>query len=208
MRKFLFYILSSSVAEYNAASVNSLMIGIIIFINLCTAFKYRSNRPQREKTCLRGVANNKGADHPRILISTFVIRLLETCYERNFSFLASLWSWAVWFESDFVGNPEDRFSATRPYLMIPYWSKIDSYFERTFPIQQTVSGHYRPISVSLVVRWRPALYAYWVCQNCSMSGCVDYMYLAFDILSMESLMKIMNLCENNWCNNFIYIIII
>ena len=37
--------------------------------------------PQREKTCLRGFANNKGADkpaHPRSLISAFVIRLLES----------------------------------------------------------------------------------------------------------------------------------
>ena len=33
--------------------------------------------PRREKTCLRGVANNTGADqpaHPRSLISAFVIR--------------------------------------------------------------------------------------------------------------------------------------
>ena len=37
--------------------------------------------PRREKTCLRGFANNKGAGqpaHPRSLISAFVIRLLET----------------------------------------------------------------------------------------------------------------------------------
>ena len=37
--------------------------------------------PRREKTCLRGLANNKGADqpaHPRSLISTFVIRFLES----------------------------------------------------------------------------------------------------------------------------------
>ena len=35
--------------------------------------------PQREKTCLRGFANNTGADqpaHPRSLISAFVIRFL------------------------------------------------------------------------------------------------------------------------------------
>ena len=35
---------------------------------------------RRDKTCLRGFANNKGADqsaHPRRLISAFVIRLLE-----------------------------------------------------------------------------------------------------------------------------------
>ena len=31
------------------------------------------------------------------------------CYRRNFNFLASLCSWYDWFESRFVGNPEDRF---------------------------------------------------------------------------------------------------
>ena len=37
--------------------------------------------PRREKTCLRGVENNTGADqpaHPRSLISAFVIRFLES----------------------------------------------------------------------------------------------------------------------------------
>ena len=37
--------------------------------------------PQREKTCLRGFANNTGADqpaHPRSLISAFVIPFLES----------------------------------------------------------------------------------------------------------------------------------
>ena len=36
---------------------------------------------RREKTCIRGFGNNKGADqpvHPHSLISTFVIRLLES----------------------------------------------------------------------------------------------------------------------------------
>ena len=36
--------------------------------------------PRREKTCLRGFANNKGADqpaHPRSLISAFVVRFLK-----------------------------------------------------------------------------------------------------------------------------------
>ena len=36
--------------------------------------------PRREKPCLRGLANNTGADqpaHPRSLISAFVIRFLE-----------------------------------------------------------------------------------------------------------------------------------
>ena len=37
--------------------------------------------PRREKTCLRGYANNTGADQPahlRSLISAFVIRFLES----------------------------------------------------------------------------------------------------------------------------------
>ena len=37
--------------------------------------------PRRKKTCLRGFANNTGADqpvHPHSLISTFVIRILES----------------------------------------------------------------------------------------------------------------------------------
>ena len=37
--------------------------------------------PRHEKTCLRRVANNKGADqpaHPRSLISAFVIRFFES----------------------------------------------------------------------------------------------------------------------------------
>ena len=40
---------------------------------------------QREKTCLWWFVNNKGADqpvHPRSLISTFVIRLLESTISR------------------------------------------------------------------------------------------------------------------------------
>ena len=39
--------------------------------------------PRREKTCLRRVANNKGADQPaHKLTSAFVIRLLESTISR------------------------------------------------------------------------------------------------------------------------------
>ena len=44
------------------------------------SIRYKINGPRREKTCLRGFANNTGADqpaHPRSLISAFVIRFLE-----------------------------------------------------------------------------------------------------------------------------------
>ena len=55
--------------------------------------------PRREKTCLRGFANNTSADqhaHPRILISAFVIRFLEsnicelTISEISFHWLVSV----------------------------------------------------------------------------------------------------------------------
>ena len=62
-------------------------------------------------------ANNKGADqpaHPRSLISTFVVRCLDSivssCYIWNFKTLASLCLWADWFESNLVANLEDRLS--------------------------------------------------------------------------------------------------
>ena len=52
--------------------------------NICihvTASTHIIIGPQREKTCLRGFANNTGADqpaHPRSLISAFVIRFLQS----------------------------------------------------------------------------------------------------------------------------------
>ena len=42
---------------------------------------YCKNGPRRKKTCLRGFANNTGADqpaHPRSLFSAFVIRFLKS----------------------------------------------------------------------------------------------------------------------------------
>ena len=52
---------------------------------------------RREKTCLTGFSNNKGADqpaHPCNLFSAFVTRLvgsiMKTCSKRNINFLASL----------------------------------------------------------------------------------------------------------------------
>ena len=48
-----------------------------------TAIEQPSYGPRREKTCLRGFANNKGADqpaHPRRLISAFVISFFGKFY--------------------------------------------------------------------------------------------------------------------------------
>ena len=46
-----------------------------------TTLRIIKTGPRREKTCLRGFANNTGADQPvhlRSLISAFVIRFLES----------------------------------------------------------------------------------------------------------------------------------
>ena len=81
--------------------------------------------PRRDKTCLWGVANNKGADqpaHPRRLISAFVIRFLESIISKLATseisiFLASFCSWGEWFESHFVGHPEDRFCCDKAHIL-------------------------------------------------------------------------------------------
>ena len=50
-------------------------------VSMNQVFKSQTYGPRREKTCLRGFANNTGADqptHPRSLISAYVIRFLES----------------------------------------------------------------------------------------------------------------------------------
>ena len=80
--------------------------------------------PRREKSCLRGFANNKDADqpaHPRRLISAFVIRFLESSISKlatseHSIFLASLCSWGDLFDFRFVENPEDRFCRIEAHI--------------------------------------------------------------------------------------------
>ena len=71
-----------------------------------------------EKTCLLGLRTTKAQSSLRIC-TAFVIHVLEsiiiqTCYMRNFNFLASLCTWGDWFESRFVGAPKTGFIAMRP----------------------------------------------------------------------------------------------
>ena len=79
--------------------------GLEVFNNVCcqgAGGVERSNIwASTQENLSFGFANNKGADqpaHPRSLISTFVIHLLEstiyTCYLQNFNFLGSLYCWA------------------------------------------------------------------------------------------------------------------
>ena len=78
--------------------------------------------PRREKTCLRGFANNKGADqpaHPRSLISAFVFRLLESIIFRlatsklSIFYLVSVAEQAG-LNLTFSETPKTGFLATRP----------------------------------------------------------------------------------------------
>ena len=55
------------------------------------------------------------SDHP-LCFSLFGKYHMLTCYEWNFNFLASLCSWVYWFETDFVGNPQDRFSRKETHI--------------------------------------------------------------------------------------------
>ena len=68
--------------------------------------------------CVLCHANNKGEDqpaHPRSLISTFVVHCLDslymyTWYIQSFKILVSFCSWAGWFDSYLVKNPQRQFS--------------------------------------------------------------------------------------------------
>ena len=46
----------------------------------------------------------------RLCYSLFEKYHMKSCYRWNFNLPASLCSWGYWFETRFVGNPEDRFS--------------------------------------------------------------------------------------------------
>ena len=72
-------------------------------------------------------ANNKGADQSAHLrsLSAFVVSCLDSKYNTssfcfwNFELLASVCSWAGWFESYLVANPKDRFSPDE--ALMPWW---------------------------------------------------------------------------------------
>ena len=55
---------------------------------------------------------------------------INTYHERVLNLLASLCSWIGWFESHFVGTPEDRFLAARP---IPWWQHAQKWFRSGSP---------------------------------------------------------------------------
>ena len=60
------------------------------------------------------------SDH-RLCYSHFGKYQIWACYRQNFDFLASLCSWWDWFESRFVGNPEDQFCWVKAHIKLFAW---------------------------------------------------------------------------------------
>ena len=72
---------------YSFFESNGICLSLLLYgkmqdgLNICLKKNMVKYGPRREKTCLRELANNPGADqpaHPRSLISAFVIRFLES----------------------------------------------------------------------------------------------------------------------------------
>ena len=79
--------------------------------------------PRREKTCLRGFANNTGADQP-----------------------AHLCRLGYWFESRFDGNPKDRFSRDEAHLVNAPKSHIYKAYTSGLPLARQKN------SISMIFR--------------------------------------------------------
>ena len=97
--------------------------------------------PGHEKTCLMSYANNKGADqpaHPRSLISTFVVRYLDSVmFQVSVTKISSLMlaSIAEQASFDLVGNSQRRGSliitkGSWEYLLPNHFWKYDFIFSR------------------------------------------------------------------------------
>ena len=97
-------------------------------------------------------ANNKGADqpaHPRSLISTFVVRCLDSILPiLAESKMSSPCSWAGQFESYLVANPEDMFSHDEAHIMVysMFWNKCDA----KIMVQWYTEPCFNPISMLYV----------------------------------------------------------
>ena len=97
---------------------------ILIWISIRVAFKHPAHIWATSwENLILPCANNKGADqpaHPRSLISTFVVRFLDSVIHvlatSEISRLACFCRWAGQFESYLVENPKDRLSRDVAYL--------------------------------------------------------------------------------------------
>ena len=105
--------------------------------------------PRREKTCLRGFANNTGADQPahlRSLISTFVIHFLESIISKLAISEISIFHLVPVAEQSGLSlalseTPKTGFLTTRPIF-------ASTYSIRQFFFSSTMSGFCQCLPVS------------------------------------------------------------
>ena len=64
----------------------------------------------------RWPASESAQADQRLCYSIVGMNHIYTCNKRNFHFLASHCSWGDWFETRFVGNPDDRFSRDEAHM--------------------------------------------------------------------------------------------
>ena len=81
---------------------------------------------------------------------------MSTCFKRNFNFLASLCSLGDWFESRFVGNPEDRFSHDEAQIII---NNPPEFQHKNSGVVVDVRGLFFIWDLEMVVGWyRPKMF--------------------------------------------------
>ena len=105
---------------------------------------------------------------------------IKTCYKRNFTILACLRSWAGWFWSHSVGNPEHRispeeaqiiYSQCTRFLYLWHWQAVR-------------------IQVSLCI---------WAAQTCQSLGCVLSQSMGVDIGSdQNSEFRLCWICQHGY----------
>ena len=110
--------------------------------------------PYHAKTCFCPMRTTKTQISLHLYIST--------CYSWNFKTLASLCSWAGWFESYLVGNPEDRFSHDVAHVFHCYRFKDSSTRKLDIlgPVVQSIVSLMKSLvndSFSLLVRLKSSV---------------------------------------------------
>ena len=83
------------------------------------ASRPRQYEPQRQKTCLRGFADNKGADqsvHPHRPIMVIVISILDRIISKLGTSEIPIVYHGDWFQSGFVEKPKDQFCHAKAHM--------------------------------------------------------------------------------------------
>ena len=96
----------------------------------------------------------------RLCYSRFRKYHIWDCYKRDFIFLAILCCWAGWFESHFVGHPEDRFCRDEaPIILMQIWCTRNKFtlcnimFRFHFFLNRFVTSDRKKIPIASGLSW-------------------------------------------------------